>query len=129
MGWQELRGMNVLGMFCGETQQQMHRVSPQPSVTATVLVPSPTWVLLYPLDLFPFLPGEGGARAEEGNWVGLSWTDGRGLYTLYRIITIPISFVLLAKVTVYNHVWPWESNYFQPRSLWERWWLHSSPVS
>lgn len=41
----------------------------------------------------------------------------------------PHSFVLLAKAMAYNNVWPWKLNYFQPRSLWKRWWLHSSPVS
>lgn len=94
---QELRVMNVLGVFCGETQQQMQlqgglgsaQGAPTASVTATVLVPSPKWVLpgagsiskpsfKSSLDLFPYLPGEGGARAEEGSWVGLSQAEGRG---------------------------------------------------
>lgn len=52
-----------------------------------------------------------------------------GSTTLYKIVSIPVSFMFLAKATAYNNIWPWKLNCFQPRSLWERWWLLSSPVS
>lgn len=85
--------------------------------------------LLYALDLFPYLPGEGGPRVEGADRVDLSQTDGRGEHPLHKIITVPISFILLAKTTAYNNIWPWKLNYVQPRSLWERWWLHPSLLS
>lgn len=146
---QEPRLINVLGMLWGETQQQMqlqkraglsrepaectHRPLPLP--LCWYQAPTGSWLGLGQSANLPLSPGFTSIPAwwawsqcwrSKSGGTQPAWQENT---SLFKIITILISFILLAKATAYNNIWPWKLNYFQPRSLWERWWLHPSPVS
>lgn len=147
---QEPRLINVLGMLCGEIQQQRQLQgraglsrSPQGAPTAlwqchpagtkpqqgpagsgSISKPSFLPWIYFHTCLERVVP----ELKEQTGWISARLMD-EGSATLYKIISISILFMFLTKATAYNNIWPWKLNCFQPRSLWERWWLHSSPVS